>query len=152
MSNTITKEFTRKVTLLKADDEQRNVFGIFSMTKIGDNHLVDLQDDCFTTEELEKAAYSFVLKVNTEGHGGLGNSHKTVNVGKLIESMVITKEKCEMLEEVLKGMGIDAVMSPGADIWVGGFHVEDDATWAMIKSGEFEGFSIGGRAVVTEIK
>ena len=146
------RRFERKVDFIKVDEEERKVWGIFSVAKIGDKYVVDGQDDIIDPIDLEKAAHDFVLRVNTPDNEGMGDSHKTTRVGKMIESIVFTKEKSEMLESALKSIGAEATISPGADIWFGGFYVEKDDVWDKIKSGAFESFSIGGKAVATEIE
>jgi hypothetical protein len=144
------EKFERKVEYLKIDKDERKVWGIFSVSKIGDELLVDSQNDVIEPHELEKAAHDFVLNTNKTAEG-MGNSHKKLQVGQLIESFVFTAEKAEFLEKSLKDLGADATIRPGADIWFGGFYVSDDATWDLIKSGDFESFSIGGKAEKVEL-
>lgn len=141
------EKFERKVELLKIDEEQHNVWGIFSVSKIGDELVVDSQNDVIQPEELEKAAHNFSLSANRQ----MNNKHEQVQVGQLIESFVLSPEKGEFLEKALKDMGAEATIKPGATIWFGGFHVEDEKTWDLIKSGEFKSFSIGGQAEKVEI-
>ena len=144
------EKFSRSVQFLKIDEDERKGFGIFSVSKIGDELVVDNQNDIITPEELEKAAHSFVINVN-KANSGMGDRHDKLQVGNLIESFVITPEKAEFLEKSLKSMGADATIKPGASLWFGGFHVTDDKTWGLIKSGQYESFSIGGKAEKVEI-
>jgi hypothetical protein len=141
------EKFNRTVELLKIDEDERNVWGIFSMSKIGDELVVDSQDDIIQPEELEKAAHNFTLSANRQ----MGNRHDKMQVGNLIESFVLTPEKGEFLEKSLRAAGADATIHPDATVWFGGFHVDDDDTWDLIKSGKFQSFSIGGRAEKVEV-
>jgi len=144
------EKFERKVEFLKIDVDQRKVWGIFSVSKIGDKLLVDSQNDVIEPHELEKAAHDFVLNTNKSTQG-MGDSHNRLQVGQLIESFVLTQEKAEFLEKSLQEIGAEATIKPGADIWFGGFYVSDDKTWDLIKSGDYESFSIGGEANKVEL-
>lgn len=108
-------------------DERQIVFGWASVAEIEDS-----QGDVIPLEELEKAAYEYVLN-SREG----GEMHETIGVAKLIESMVFTPEKLKSL-----GLKEDATKHG----WFVGFKVEDAAAWEKIKSGEYKMFSIGGSA------
>lgn len=141
------EKFNRSVELIKIDEDRQNVWGIFSVSKIGDKLVIDSQDDIIQPEELEKAAHNFILTASRQ----MGNKHDKMQVGQLIESFVLTPEKGEFLEKALKNIGADATIHPGATIWFGGFHVDDKETWQLIKSGEFKSFSIGGGADRIEI-
>ena len=126
----------------------------FEITKIDDEHLVfgwlsvainksgevieDSQGDIIDPEELEKAAYDFVL-VSREA----GDMHKRVEgIGHIVESMVFTLEKQEAL-------GIPPETVPVG--WWVGFKIFDEDVWKRIKSGELSAFSIGGRGQREEI-
>ena len=131
----------REFKLVKVDLEQRLVFGIFSVSTVGDELLVDSQDDVIPTETLEKAAYDFVLNARMAGR-----QHVEMQVGRLVESVVLTKEKQEAINAALKAENIEGSINIEAEIWWGGFFIEDDAVWKGIKKGDFPGFSIGGEA------
>lgn len=111
----------------KMDEDQNLVFGWFSVIEKDGEPVVDSQGDVITENELEKAMYDFVLNARAAGE-----MHMRKDAGKLIECMVFTKQKQEL-------MGIDLGFI-GA--W-GGFKLDDD-TFAKVKSGEYEMFSIGG--------
>ena len=55
-----------KLQITKVDKENRMVFGFFNVCKIGDELVEDLQKDTIETEELEKAAYDFVLNARCQ--------------------------------------------------------------------------------------
>ena len=131
----VDKSFTAQIA--KLDDDQRLVFGWASVVENPDGTpVVDLQGDVLMPDELEKAAYKFVLEVRKAGE-----MHRTVEgVGELVESVVLTKAKRE-------AMGIAA----GASGWWVGFKVSPEV-FAKVKSGQYGGFSIGGRGMRKEMK
>lgn len=128
------KQFT--ATIVKADADQNMVFGWASVTEKEDGTpIVDSQGDVLQADELEKAAYKFVLEVRKAGE-----MHRRIEgVGELVESVVLTKAKRE-------AMGLPA----GVSGWWVGFKVAPEI-FAKVKSGEYGGFSIGGRGVRKEI-
>ena len=138
--------FEAQGKLLKIEEEERNVFGIFNMTTLKGQLVLDGQKDVINTAELEKAAYSFVLNSRLAGE-----NHVRIGVGQLIESFVMTKEKARILEKVLKAAGDNAVISPDSEFWFGGFHITDDDVWKNITEGTFQSFSIGGKANRAEV-
>lgn len=120
----------------KADDEKRLVFGFASVAADVDNQpVVDSQGDVISIDELERAAYNFVLE-----QGTAGEMHERTGVGELIESFVVTPEKSELL-------GLDNVPFG----WWVGFRVTDDDVWAKIKAGNYQMLSIAGSATEEEI-
>lgn len=136
----ITKVSDLKVT--KVDKDNRMVFGFFSINKVGEDLLEDRQLDLIETEELEKAAYDFVLNARIAGE-----QHVKKGVGQLVESMMFTYEKQEALVKTLKDFGVEnAVMDLGIEGWWGGFKITDESVLEKIDSGEYPMFSVGGRA------
>lgn len=123
----------------KVDNEQCLVFGFFSINKVGDNLVEDLQGDMIETDTLEKAAYDFVLNARVAGE-----VHVRKNVGRLVESVMLTYEKQDTISKCLQAMGIKAELSLGCEGWFGGFRVDDDDVWASVKAGDYPAFSIGG--------
>ena len=89
---------------------------------------MDHQGDVIPVDELEKAFYDYVLNARQHGH-----MHGSIGTGRLVECMVFTKQKQDLL-------GIDLGFE-GA--WVG-FKIDDDAVWKAHKSGALPEFSIGG--------
>lgn len=120
--------------IAKFDESQRLVFGYanVSITKDG-RALEDLHDDIIDPEELEKAAYDFVLDFRASGEMHDRGVVKGAT-GRLVESMVFTPEKLEKL-----GLPKDAVPTR----WWVGFKL-DPQTFAKVKSGVFKMFSIQG--------
>jgi hypothetical protein len=131
-----------KLQITKVDKENRMVFGFFNVNKIGDELVEDLQQDIIETEELEKAAYDFVLNARIAG-----DSHLRKGVGNLVESMVFTVEKQLAILKTLEQIGIkDAQFNLGIEGWWGGFQITDEEVLAKIDNGDYPMFSVGGKA------
>ena len=127
------REHAKGFHIVKVDEDRRLVFGWASVAVRKDGStVVDSQGDMIDPEELEAAAYGFVLKM-----GDANEMHEAQPVGRTIESLVITPEKLEK-------MGLPANSLPQG--WWVGFYVTDDATWDRVKKGERPGFSIEGIA------
>ena len=124
---------------IKKIDEQQLVFGWLSVSQDKDgNVIIDKQGDIIESNELEKAAYDFVLYARKAG-----DMHKSTDgIGRLVESMVFTIEKQQAL-------GIPEGCLPVG--WFVGFRIDDEQVWKKVKSGEYSAFSIGGRAVREEV-
>lgn len=112
----------------KSDGDQGLIFGWASVVEKDGALIIDKQGDAILPEDLEKAAYDFVL--NARNHGEM---HSLIGTGKCVESMMFTKEKQAALGIDLKKVG-----------WWVGFQVTDPQTKAAIKRGELPEFSIGG--------
>jgi hypothetical protein len=127
----------------KVDEDKRQVFGWASVTEMDGKPVVDLQGDYIHPEDMETAAYDYVLKSRVGGdmhsrvdeYGNLiEKADKPLHVSDLIESVVFTPEKCE-------AMGISKSV---AGRWWTGFKINDPDVWETVKSGERTGFSIHG--------
>ena len=133
---------TNEFALTKVDKENSMVFGFFSVNKIGDELLEDRQQDLIETEELEKAAYDFVLNARIAGEG-----HIRKGVGNLIESFMITYDKMEAILKTVEDMGVaGATFDLKMEGWWGGFQVTDADVLEKIEKGDYPMFSVGGRA------
>lgn len=122
-------------TIYKADEDKRLVFGWASVAITVDGEtLEDRQNDMIDPEDLEEAAYEYVLNFRDAGEEHLPGYRKK---GKLVESCVFTPEK-------QKAMGIPAGTLPVA--WWIGFKIDDEETWRRIKDGTYKMFSIEGKA------
>ena len=115
------------------DDEKKLAFGWASVSEKDGVLVTDSDGDIIPISELEKAAYDFV-----EIYRAGGEMHEKNNVARLIESVVFTPEK-------FSAMGIAATELPLG--WWVGFKISDDDVWQKVKSGEYNMFSIGGKAV-----
>lgn len=125
--------------IVKADEEQRLVFGWFSIVEINGEPVIDSQGDRITPEVLENAAYNYVLTARVASE-----LHETVGVGELVESIVFTNQKVQAIQQSLTDQNIPAAISIGCQGWWGGFRLDADV-FAKVKSGEYKEFSIGGR-------
>ncbi len=128
------REQPHKLAVMKSDDDKRLVFGWANVAiRVDGEQIVDWQQDAIDTEDLEKAAYEYVAEFGTAGE-----MHQRGGVGRVIESIVFTKEKADAL-------GIPQDLLPQG--WWIGFKIEDDEVWQKIKSGEYSMFSIEGKAI-----
>ena len=117
--------------ILKADDEQRIVYGWASVITEKGERVVDRQGDVIEADTLVKAVNDFMENVR------VGKTmHTGEQTGMVIHSLPITKEIGESL-------GIQS----DREGWVVAYKVYDEEVWKMVKSGELAAFSIGGRAI-----
>lgn len=123
--------------VFKANDKQQ-VFGWASVSTRDGQEVIDLQGDMISPDDLSKMAYSFVLDSREAGV-----MHEVVGIGKLIESVVMNKEKAD-------AMGITLPQGFGDQWWVG-FAITDPGVWDRVKKGELRAFSIHGQAQRQEI-
>ena len=121
------------LTITKSIEDKRLVFGWANVAvRVDGEQIIDWQQDAIDTEELEKAAYEYVAEFGTAGE-----MHQRGGVGRVVESIVFTKEKAGAL-------GIPTDLLPEG--WWVGFKIDDDEVWEKVKSGEYSMFSIGGKA------
>lgn len=122
----------------KVDDARQQVFGWAYISQDTQGRLVkDRQGDVIESEELEGAAYRYVLKSRA---GDV--MHDEAPVATMIESIVFTDEK-------VAALGLPPASVPTG--WWIGFQVEDPEAWKSVRKGKFLSFSIGGSAVREEI-
>lgn len=128
-------------TIYKTDEDQRLVFGWASVAITVDGEtLEDRQHDMIEPEDLEEAAYEYVLNFRDTGEEHLPGYRKK---GKLVESCVFTPEK-------QRAMGIPEGILPVA--WWIGFKIDDDDAWQRVKNGTYKMFSIEGKAEREEVE
>ena len=130
MQHTDVNKSFEETKILKVDDEQRIVYGWASVVTEDGEPVVDSQGDVIEPEEMVKMANDFMLAVRTAKA-----MHKGDKIGEVIHSMPLTAE-------LAKALGLHTDMEG----WIVGVKVYSDDVWASVKSGEFAGFSIGGRA------
>lgn len=131
-------EEVAKVNIAKADTDKRQVFGWAYVSQDADGtKRVDISGEHVVPEELEKAAYRYVLTSRSQGdlHQRIAKDSPLV-VGTMIESVVVTPEKIEKWG-----------LPPGSmhTGWWVGFQVNDDTVWEEIKAGRRRQFSIHGK-------
>lgn len=130
----VEKNAHAEVEITKADEDKRLVFGWASIAVENGEQLEDIQHDMIDPEDLEEAAYEYVLNFRDTGEEHLSNFRKK---GKLVESCVFTEEKQQ-------AMGLAPGTLPVG--WWIGLYIEDDDAWKRIKNGTYRMFSIEGRA------
>jgi hypothetical protein len=119
--------------IVKSDDDKRLVFGWANVAVRASGEVIkDFQNDIIEIEVLEKAVYEYTLDFGTAGE-----MHQRGGVGRLVESVVFTKEKAA-------AMGIPEGFLPEG--WWVGYRIDNDEVWNKIKSGEYSMFSIEGTA------
>lgn len=129
--NTVNNNFS----IFKTDSDKRLVFGWASISiTVNGEQLEDRQQDIIDPEDLEEAAYEYVLNFRDTGEEHNPTMRKK---GKLVESCVLTAEK-------QRAMGIPEGAVPVG--WWIGFKIEDDAAWERVKNGQYRMFSIEGKA------
>ena len=122
-------------SIFKTDDDKRLVFGWASISiTVDGEQLEDRQKDIIDPEDLEEAAYEYVLNFRDTGEEHIETMRKK---GKLVESCVFTAEK-------QKAIGIPEGTIPIG--WWVGFKIEDEAAWQRVKNGTYRMFSIEGKA------
>lgn len=123
------------LAVCKLDVEERNVFGWAYVSHAPDGTILpDHSGEAVEkAQELEAAAYDFVLKSRVGGADHVGEA-----TSEMIESVVFTEAKIEK-------MGLPTGLVPTG--WWVGFHVNDDDLWKSVKAGERPAFSIEGSAV-----
>ena len=120
----------------KADDEKRQVFGWASVVALDGVPVVDRQGDWITPDDIEKAAYAYVVDSRKGGvQHRRTDDDQPFHASDMIESIVFTPEK-------IAKMGLPDDFPVG---WWVGYKVRDDETWDRIKSGDVTGFSIHGK-------
>ena len=125
--------------IMKSDDDKMRAFGWAYVSMRVDGELIeDWQNDIIEPEDLENAAYEYVM-LYREG----GEMHERGGVAVLIESVVFTKEK-------MQAIGIPPGTLPIG--WWIGFKVTDSDVWEKVKDGTYSMFSIEGEAERVEVE
>ena len=124
----------------KFDDDKRVAFGWASVVEKDGMPVVDRQGDYMSVDDVETAAYQYVLKSRKGGdmHARITSElgeDSPKHVADLIESVVFTDEK-------IAKMGLPDNFPRG---WWIGMKVNDEDTWQEVKKGNRTGFSIHGK-------
>ena len=138
-------DVTWEGTFSKLDTDQHLAFGWASVVKINGSPVLDKQGDIIEPEEIEKAAYSYVMKSRIGGdmhrRAAFGDAlHKADGphkVSDMVESMVFTDDK-------IAKMGLPDEFPRG---WWVGFKVHDENVWSEGRKGNRTGFSIHGKGI-----
>ena len=125
------EKFEHRFEVSKIDEDQNLVFGwAYIAEDATGKTMYDHSDEFTTGGELEKMQYEYVLQKRVGGE-----MHER-EVGALVESVVMTKEK-------QRAMGLPDGSLP-VGVWVG-FKVHSEV-FAKVKDGTYTAFSIGGKA------
>lgn len=130
---------TPRFGIAKTNPAKKQVFGWASVALTANGEvIVDGHEHIIEPHELENAAYLFNL------HHREGDVEHTGPVeGLLIESLVVTPEKLEV-------MGLPQNALPQG--WWVGFQLSDDAVFQKVVSGEYRMFSIAGTANLVPVE
>lgn len=128
-----TGDITGSFKIAKADPEKHIAFGwAYESVKENGKQVQDHSGDIIDIDEIENAAYNYV-KLFGDG----SEMHKRGGIGTVVESMVFTKEKMNVL-------GISEGSVPQG--WWIGIYISDSDVWEKVKSGAYKMFSIEGTA------
>jgi hypothetical protein len=120
--------------LKTSDDEKRLVTGIVLKPEER-----DAQKHIYNEDVVEETAHDFVARYNEETE--LGKEHSKFFKGQnlqLVESLIVPDDMEMYGRQLKKGT------------WIITVKVNDDDLWEEVKSGVVKGFSVGGRAVMSE--
>ena len=123
-------EVTGPIEVAKMDHRRNLVFGWANVALTPEGQVVDGQGDLIDVEELENAAYQFVVKYRVTG-----DMHRSEGFGELVESLVVTQDKVDEAGFPPEMLGR----------WWVGFRVPPQH-WDNVVSGKRRMFSIQGRA------
>lgn len=145
------KRVELRIPITKMDVEKRQAFGWAYVSDFGDGPVVDFDKQTVFPEDLEAAAYDFLLESRKGGEmherAKADDPRTTVQKSRCIESLVTTIEKQRALFNMPELA--DPVIPIG---WWIGFQVDDEETWGRVKSGDLAEFSIAGSADAEEIE
>lgn len=135
MSHEVVNKSSVSAEVLKMDEEQKIVWGWAYVSTEDGELLVDTQGDSIEPVEMEKMANDFM----TNGRNAKV-MHRGEDVGTFIHSFPMTNELMKAFDIYCDREG-----------WIVGMRVEDAKIWKKYKSGEYTGFSIGGKAGEYEV-
>lgn len=115
------------ISFKKLDGEEQVVFG-----EVYAPGFPDSQGDFMTPEEIKKMAYNFLRKGVTSN---IDTNHSQMPNGSYVVESFLARDD-------------DTTFIPGS--WVMGVKVPDPSIWALVKSGELNGFSLDGMGVRTD--
>lgn len=116
--------------IFKTDDELRLVFGFASVIEKDGAIVTDTQNDIIETTELLRSTTAYMGK-SREGK----MMHAGEKIGEVVHSLPLTAD-------IAKSLGVHTAQYG----WIVGMRVDSDRVWDMVKKGELQSFSIGGRA------
>lgn len=112
---------------------------------VHDPYTIDTDTDWLPAAEIEKMAFNFMVQSRT-----VGFRHKSVvKEAHIVENFLVPYPTVEDRANALLNKDHSAYKMPygndvvGSGAWITGIMLPDDM-WALYKSGEFEGVSLGG--------
>jgi hypothetical protein len=117
--------------IVKADEEQRIVYGWASVVTKDGEAVVDKQGDMIAPDEMEKMATEFMMSARKAKA-----MHEGEGIGEVIHSMPLT-------DTIAKAFGVES----SREGWMIAMKVHDDEVWQRVKRGDLRAFSIGGEAM-----
>ena len=117
----------RDIPVLKADGDERIVFGI-----VLEPDVVDAQNDTYNKDEVKKAAHRFM-----EEFRNIGLQHEQL----INEQVRILESYIAPVDFTIGGQAVKA------GTWLLKERILSDVLWKAVKDGEITGFSIGGHAI-----
>lgn len=121
----------------KFDEDKHLAFGWASVVSKGGHPVIDKQGDYIAIDDIEKAAYSYVIKSRVGGDNHTRAGEAAFKASDMVESMVFTDDK-------IAKMGLPDDFPRG---WWVGFKVHDENVWSEVRKGNRTGFSIHGKGI-----
>ena len=118
----------------KVDDEHGLVFGFAIVSKINGEEYFDVQGDHIPEEAMLEASLDFM-----ENSGAAKEMHQGDQIGKVVFAFPLTTDIARAMNVTTEKTGLMIAMKP-----------TDPEVLNRFKSGEFTGFSIGGRRMEDE--
>lgn len=119
------------VTILKADEEKRLVYGV-----VLEPDGVDAQSDTISADEIEATAH---LYLDVFRNVGIQHEKLVNDAAHVVESYIAPADFVMGAQRVRKGS------------WILTVKIVDDDLWAAVKAGKYRGFSIEGVADVERL-
>lgn len=123
----------RDVQLVKADQEQRLIYGI-----VLEPHVTDSQDDWESPDDIEKAAHRYLQKGWQSGDAWNTLQHRA----RLSKGALVPVESFIAPCDFVYPESPDDLIRKGS--WVLVAKVASDVLWDEVKKGTFSGWSVGG--------
>ena len=121
-------DLNKSIHIFKVNADLREVTGCVLIPEIP-----DAQGDIISEGEIQNAAHAFMLGYRAQ-QSEMGLMHK-----KTTSKIVVLESYCAPVDMTINNNAI----TKGS--WVLKVRVNDNGIWAQVKSGELQGFSIGGR-------
>ena len=128
-------DFTKSCDILKVDTDLGLVFGFAAVCKVDGEEYFDSQGDHIDEDALLEAAVDFVKSdsVSTDMHARETDGVTPTRDGQVVFVFPLTTDIAKALKITAPQTGLLIAMQPSP------------AVLAKFKSGEYTGFSIGGR-------